>query len=88
MANEISLKEYIEMKFIELGKRVDLTFELHKIALDKAEIKSDLVIKNMKEKVDELQININKRPAWITSVIIGVFTFVLGILGAILVKGI
>ena len=120
--NTVSLREYIETKFAELEKRLDVTFKLQNEAVSTASSKLELRLESMNnfreqlsdqsktfvtktehdfllkriddikdtsnEKIDEVKELVNARPTWITSVIIGVFTFVLGILGAIIVKGI
>ena len=80
---DVSMKEFFTEKFTHIEEKLKLIFDMHKIALDKASIELTIKIKIIEDELEELK----KRPTFLTASIASTLTFILGVLGALLVNG-
>jgi len=58
--NFVSLREYLERRISDLESKIDLTFKLNKIAIDKAEVKMNERLESMNEFRNALKDQTNK----------------------------
>jgi len=62
----VSLKEFLEQRLDDLEEKLELRHRLQQIAIDKAEVRSDLLFKTLEDKVEAQEQFVNRALGAIT----------------------